>query len=268
MSDLESVLAYCETQIPWWQPQVGREERTLIGQVLDSQFLNDGAVTREFEQVLAERLGCRHVVTVTSGTAALFAALYGLGIGPGDEVIVPDVTFVATANAVTLTGATPILVDVEPQRLTLDPRAVRQALTPKTKALVPVHLSGRAADMETLLTIADEHNLVVVEDAAEALFSSRQGRCLGTFGQAGCFSFSPMKMIQTGQGGAIATNDDTLFVRLKEIKDQGRRETGTGGGDDVHHAVGFNFKLTNLHAAVGLVQLNRAQDRRERVIRH
>ena len=134
-------------KIPWWEPVIHAKERALVEEGFDSNFFNDGEYTLRFEKELAQRLGCRHVVSFTSGTMSLFAALYSLGIGPGDEVIVPDITFIATANAVTLTGATVVLVEVDRQRLTIDPNAVRAALTPKTKAIVPVHLSGRSAEM-------------------------------------------------------------------------------------------------------------------------
>lgn len=254
-------------KIPWWQPDIGAKERMLVDSVFDSNFFNDGEYTVRFEKELAERLGCRHVVTFTSGTMSIFGALYSLGIGPGDEVIVPDVTFIATANAVTLTGAKAVLVDVERERLTIDPKAIRAAITPRTKAIIPVHLSGRGADMEVILQIAQEHDLLVVEDAAEAFMSQVDGKCLGTLGDAGCFSFSPMKTIMTGQGGAVATNDDDLFVRLWELKDQGRPIRGTGG-NDIHVSVGFNFKFTNIQAAIGLGQLEQLDERLERLQRH
>jgi perosamine synthetase len=251
--------------IPFWQPQIGRRERRFVDEVLGSNFLNDGEVTVQFERRLCELLGARHVITTTSGTAALFAALVACGIGPGDEVLVPDVTFIATANAVRMTGATPLLVDVDPNTLTMCPVAAARCMTTKTRAIVPVHLSGRAADMSSLVDLARQHNLRVVEDAAEALVShDRDRRALGTIGDAGCFSFSPNKMITTGQGGAVVTNDDALASRLREIKDQGRPTRGTGA-DDVHVSVGFNFKFTNLQAAVGLGQLDLLGIRRRRV---
>jgi len=254
-------------KIPWWEPVMHAKERALVEEVFDSNFFNDGEYTLRFEKELANRLGCRHVVTFTSGTISLFAAMYSLGIGPGDEVIVPNITFIATANAVTLTGATVVLVEVESERLTMDPEAVRAAITSKTQAIVPVHLSGRSADMDSLLKLAKEHNLFVIEDAAEALMSKVDGKCLGTLGDAGCFSFSPMKTIMTGQGGAVATNDDNLFVRLWEMKDQGRPIRGTGG-NDLHVNVGFNFKFTNIQAAIGLGQLEVLDARLERLQRH
>src|SRR6185295_1496107 len=157
-------------------------------------------VTTEFERRMAAAFGSRHAVAVTSGTAALFLSLAGLGVGHGDEVIVPDVTFIATANAVTMTGATTVLVDVDPDTLTIDPDACARAITPRTKAVMPVHVSGRAAPIERIVEIAAARGIAVVEDAAEALRSRHRGRCLGTFGDAGCFSFSPNKTITTGQG--------------------------------------------------------------------
>ncbi len=247
-------------KLEFWVPQFGEEEKARVADVIDSGFLNDGEVTTQFEKRIAELLGCKHVVATTSGTAAIFLALAATGVGAGDEVIVPDVTFIATANAVTMTGAKPVLVDVDPERLTLDPECAELAITARTKAIVPVHVSGRAADLEAILDIARRHGLLVIEDAAEALLSKHKGVCLGTFGIAGCFSLSPNKTVTTGQGGLIATNDDQLHVRLRELKDQGRPMRGTGG-DDAHDNIGYNFKFTNLQAAVGLGQLSQLQSR-------
>ena len=250
-------------RIEFWTPQFGADEKALVTGVIESSFLNDGKVTAEFERQMAGLLGCKHIVATTSGTAAIFLALAGIGIGAGDEVIVPDVTFIATANAVTLTGAKPVLVDIDSERLTLDPQSTEHAITPRTKAIVPVHISGRAADLGAIMDIAKRHSLFVVEDAAEGLFSKHKNRCLGTFGIAGCFSLSPNKTVTTGQGGLIATDNDRLHARLRELKDQGRPVRGTGG-NDVHDSVGFNFKFTDLQAAVGLGQL---KDLKRRVAR-
>ena len=245
--------------IPWWKPRIGDQEEQLVRKVLGSGFLNDGEVTTRFERRIADLLGCRHAVAVTSGTAAIFLALKGLGIGPGDEVIIPDLTFIATANAVSLTGARPVLADVDPKSLCLDPKAFEAAVTKKTKAVVPVHVSGRAGTLPAVLEDASRLGLAVVEDAAEA-FLSKNKKFLGTFGKAGCFSFSPMKTITCGQGGLVVTDDDKLHERLRELKDQGRPVRGTGG-DDPHPAVGYNFKLTNLQAAVGMGQMADLDDR-------
>ena len=252
------------TKIPWWLPQIGSQEYELVKGVLDSNYINEGDITAQFERRLAELLGVKYVVTATSGTVAIALALAGLGIGAGDEVIVPDITFIATANAVTLTGAKPVLVDIDSRTLNIDPEAAARALTSRTKALVPVHVSGRAADIHSLLDLARRHGVFVVEDAAEAFVSRHGDKFLGTFGQAGCLSFSPNKTITTGQGGAVLTDDEGLYTRLRELKDQGRPTRGTGG-DDLHHSVGYNFKFTNLQAAVGLAQLSYLDSRRARM---
>jgi len=249
--------------IPWWQPEVGGAEHELLRSVLDSNFLNDGELTTRFEAEIARLIGAPHAVAVTSGTTAITLALLGLGIGSGDEVVVPDVTFIATANAVTLTGAKPVLADVDAATLCLAPEALRRVLTPRTRAVVPVHVSGRGGTLAAVLAVAREHGLCVVEDAAEALGSRHGGRPLGLHGDAGCFSFSPNKTITTGQGGMIVTRDARLHARLRELKDQGRPVRGTGG-DDAHPTLGFNFKFTNLQAAVGLGQLQYFARRVER----
>jgi perosamine synthetase len=246
--------------IIWWQPQLGDSELSRITEVLSSNFLNEGSVTQEFENQLAKVLKVKHVVTATSGTGAIFMALKSLGIGHGDEVLVPDLTFIATANAVTMAGATPVLVDIDQNTLNMCPQSARKAITKRTRAIMPVHVSGRAADMSEISKIAQEHNLQVVEDAAEALLSMHNGKALGTIGVMGCFSLSPNKTITTGQGGFIATNDSALDKILRQLKDQGRPARGTGG-DDIHPAMGFNFKFTNLQAAVGLGQLELLEQR-------
>ena len=163
-------------------------ELALVRTVLESNYVNDGDVTEEFERRIAELVGAKHAIGVTSGTAAIYLSLMALGIGPGDEVIVPDVTFIATANAAAMSGATPILVDVEPSTLKMSVQPLEAAITSKTRAVVPVHVSGRAADMQEILRVCDARGIAVVEDAAEALCSKHKGRSLGTFGRAGCFS--------------------------------------------------------------------------------
>lgn len=247
-------------KIPWWSPQIGPNELGLVREVLESGYINEGDVTERFERQIAELVGAKHAVATTSGTTAIFLALAASKIGHGDEVIVPDVTFIATANAVKLAGATPVLVDVDPHTLNIDLTAFERAITPRTRAVVPVHVTGRGADMKGVCALAEEHNLVVVEDAAEALRSKHAGRWLGTWGNAGCFSFSPNKTITSGQGGMIVTDDAKLAQRVRELKDQGRPVRGTGG-DDLHPSLGFNFKLTNLQSAVALGQLQYLEDR-------
>ena len=246
--------------IPWWHPLMTGAEDARVLDVLHSNYLNDGDVTTAFEQRIAGLFGAAHAVATTSGTTAIFLAVAASGAGAGDEVIVPDVTFIATANAVRLAGATPVLVDIDPRTLNVDPNQVRDAITPRTKAIIPVHVSGRAADMPSLMAIAKEHGLAVIEDAAEGLLSEAHGRKLGTIGTAGCLSFSPNKTITTGQGGMVLTDDPAFAARLRGLKDHGRPVRGTGGNDE-HPTLGFNFKLTNLQSAVGLAQADLLEPR-------
>lgn len=249
--------------IPWWEPRMTGHELDHLGEVIASNYVNDGDVTTRFEGEIASFLGAKHAVAVTSGTMAIFLGLVAAGVRAGDEVVVPDLTFIATANAVTLAGATPVLADVDPRTLLLAPSAFEAAITARTRAVVPVHVSGRGADMAAIAKIASARGIAVVEDAAEAFGSRLGGRNLGLFGIAGAFSFSPNKTITTGQGGVVATNDDAVAARLRSLKDQGRPHKGTGG-DDLHPEIGFNFKFTNLQAAVGLAQLGELQMRLDR----
>lgn len=253
-------------KIPWWEPRIGQKERTLVEKVLKSNFLNDGEFTTAFEKKVASLVGSKYAIAVTSGTVAMYLSLKALGIGYGDEVIVSDMTFIATANAVEMCGAKAVLVDVNPNTLTISTEAIKSAITEKTKAIIPVHISGRAADMNAILKIARDFNLFVVEDAAEAFMSKYKGKYLGTYGDTGCFSFSPPKIITTGQGGIVVTNNTKIYQSLKELKDHGRPNRGTGG-DDIHYSIGFNFKFTNLQAAVGLGQLYFLKKRMQRMKR-
>lgn len=246
---------------------MGEREKEFICQVIDAGFPNDGPLTEKFERLLAEFLGAKHAIAVTSCTAGLYLSLMSLGIGPGDEVLVPDITFIATANAVSMTGATPVLVDVEKSTFCMDPESMEKAITTKTRAVIPVHVSGRAANLNAISRICIKHNLFLVEDAAEALGSMVHGKYLGTIGATGCFSFSPAKTITTGQGGVVVTNSDELHGRLRELKDQGRPKRGTGG-DDIHVSIGFNFKFTDLQAAMGLAQLEGLSLRLAKLRRH
>ena len=252
-------------KIEWWTPRLGNQEKKFINQVFKSHFPNEGQLTASFEAKIAQLVGARYAVAVTSGTSAIFLALKSLGIKSGDEVIIPDITFIATVNAVEMTGAKPILVDIDPQTLNISTAEILKALTPKTKAIVPVHVSGRAAAMEKILAIAKKRNIFVVEDAAECLCSKYHGEYLGTWSDAGCFSFSPNKTITTGQGGMIVTDRKDIYQRLKELKDQGRPFRGTGG-DDMHPAIGYNFKFTDIQAAIGLGQLTYLQERLQRMV--
>lgn len=252
-------------KIPWWQPQIGSSlERELIERVLAEHYANEGKLTVEFEKEFAKLVGAKYAIATTSGTVAIFLALKAVGVGKGDEVIVPDATFVATANAVTLAGAAPVLVDIEPATLNISINALKAAITKKTKAVVPVHVTGRGANMEAILEITKSYNLKVVEDAAEGLLSKYRGKYLGTWGDAGCFSFSAAKTITTGQGGMVVTDSEELYAILKPLKDQGRPVRGTGG-DDIHDTIGYNFKFTDIQAALGLGQLSFIKERAARM---
>lgn len=253
-------------QIRWWQPQFGDKEQEFIKKVFDNNFPNEGELSASFEQKICDLLGCKYAVTTTSGTAALFLALKAIGIKYGDEVVIPDITFIATANAVEMCGAKPVLVDIDQATMNMSPDAFARAITKKTKAVIPVHVSGRAADMEAIMQISQNNRIAIIEDSAEAFMSMHRGKYLGTFGIAGCFSFSPNKTITTGQGGMIVTDDGDLYIRLRELKDQGRPKRGTGG-DDLHNVVGYNFKFTDLQAAVGLGQLTYLKSRMKRMKR-
>lgn len=235
--------------------------------MLLSQYPNDGAVTDEFGRRIAELCEVSHGVAVSSGTAALTCALVACGVGDGDDVLVPDLTFVATANAVRAVGARPVLVDVSTEHFGMDPDAARAAITPASRAIVPVHVNGRGGAIVELTGIARDHGLAVIEDAAEALGSRHLGRPLGSFGDAACFSFAASKIITTGQGGAVVTRQADTAVRVRRMKDQGRAERGTGGGDDDHPVFGLNFKLTNVQAAIGLAQLDKLPERMEHLRR-
>jgi perosamine synthetase len=252
------------TEIPrpiaWFGPHLTGRELERLRDVLDRQYVNDGPLAREFERRIAKLVGARHAVAVTSGTAAIALALMAAGIGPGDEVLVPDLTFAATANAVRLAGADVKLVDIEPVRFGIDPDGVEAAVGPHTRAIVTVDVNGRGADYGRLEPICRENGLALICDAAEGLGSRHAGRRIGTFGLASCFSFSANKTITAGQGGIITTDSDALHDRLRELKDQGRRHGGTGG-DDLHPVMGYNFKFTDLQAAVALPQLDEIETR-------
>jgi perosamine synthetase len=255
-------MAHSGEKIPWFELETDHNEEDAILKVLASGYLNDGPTVREFERQLAARLGVTHAVAVTSGTIAISASLFALGIGPGDEVLVPDLTFIATATAVRLTGARVRLVDVEPERFGIDIELAREAIGPQTRAIVSVDVNGRAPNYGGLEELCLENGLDLVCDSAEALGSQYHGAPIGTHGVAACFSLSANKTVSSGQGGVVVTNRDDIHARLREIKDQGRRVQGTGG-DDLHPILGFNFKYTSVQGAIAIAQLNKLDVRLE-----
>lgn len=236
--------------IPAAKPIIGTEERVAVDAVLASGMLAQGAEVAEFEKEFATELtpGAT-AVAVNSGTSALHLGLLAAGIGPGDEVIVPSFTFAATGNSVAITGATPVFADIEIDTFCLDPESVRAALTPNTKAIMPVHLYGHPAAMKEIGAIADEHGLMVFEDAAQAHGASLDGTRVGTFGTFGAFSLYPTKNMTSGEGGMITASDDEFVRRAMLLRNQGMLTQYE------NEVVGLNNRMTNIHAAIGRVQL-------------
>lgn len=221
-----------------------------VTRVVDTQRFILGPEVEGFESEVAAYLGARHAIGVSSGTDALLVAMMALGLGPGDEVIVPTYSFFATAGCVSRAGATPVLVDIEPVGCNLDVDAVARAITPRTRAIVPVHLYGQGADMAPLLALAHEHGLPVIEDAAQAIGATLDGRALGTFGQFGCFSFYPSKNLgAAGDAGLVTTDDDALAARVRLLRVHGAQRTYH------HETIGGNFRMAAIQAAVLRVKL-------------
>ncbi|HET8723188.1 MAG TPA: DegT/DnrJ/EryC1/StrS family aminotransferase [Anaeromyxobacteraceae bacterium] len=243
----------------------GEEERREVGEVLETGILMrygfDGArlgrwKARELEAELCRRTGAAHAQVVSSGTAALTTALAALGVGAGDEVVMPTFTFVASFEAVLSVGATPVLADVD-DTLTLSPSAARAAVTPRTRVVMPVHMCGAMADLDALDALCREKGLVLLEDACQATGGTWKGRALGTVGKAGCYSFDFVKTITCGEGGAVVTSDAEVARRCDQYSDHGHDHLGADRGADLHPALGYNFRISELHAAVGLAQIRK-----------
>lgn len=242
---------------------IGEEERREVGQVLDSGVLmrygfdtaRDGQwKSRELERALATRFGGQYVHVCSSGTAALSTALAACGIGAGDEIILPPFTFVADLETVLLAGAVPVFAEID-QTLCLDPRSVETAITPKTKAVLVVHMCGAMARIDALVELCRSHKLILIEDAAQAAGASFRGKSLGTFGKIGCFSFDYVKTVTCGEGGAIITDDQQVYNVAQAFTDHGHDHAGADRGADTHPHIGTNFRLSELNAAVGVAQL-------------
>lgn len=214
---------------------------------------------KELEQAISKTFGCKYAQLVSSGTAALTTALTALGVGYGDEVIMPTFTFVASFEAVLSVGATPVLVDVD-ETLTLNPDAVRKAITTKTKCVMPVHMCGAMADLDELSEICRKNNLLLLEDACQSIGAKYKDRYVGTIGNAGTFSFDFVKTITCGEGGAVMTNDENVYAKCDGYSDHGHDHKGVDRGADLHPFLGYNFRISELHAAVGLAQIKRLYD--------
>jgi dTDP-4-amino-4,6-dideoxygalactose transaminase len=249
--------------IPVAKPSFDEEEEQLVRDVLRSGWVAQGPRVEEFEERFAALVGSDEAVAVSSGTAALFLALHALGIGPGAEVIVPSLTFIATANPIVHLGAVPVFVDVDPRTYNLDPDAVEAAVTPRTRAIITVHQLGMPADLDRLNDIAGRHSLLHLEDAACALGSFYKGRPIGGSGNVAAFSFHPRKVVVTGEGGMITTNDPGLATRLRRLRHQGmsvsdvERHRADRVINEDYPEIGYNFRLSDLHAALGLAQLRK-----------
>lgn len=239
--------------IPIASPTFGKEEQAAVQAVLESGHVASGPHVAAFEDEFATYVHAPHGVATTNGTTALQAALEAMGVGPGDEVVVPAFTFIATANAVLYTGAKPVFADVDPERFTLDPDAAAAAVTGRTKALLPVHLYGQMADMHGIQRVADAHGLQILCDAAQAHGAALDGKPVGEWGDAQTWSFYPTKNMSSIEGGMVTTGDEEIAARVRSIANHGRADASLGQYG--HDRRGSNFRLSDVHAAVGRVQL-------------
>lgn len=243
-----------ERRIGMSAPDIGEREIELALEVLRSGVLSIGPMVTRFERLVADRIGVKHAVAVSSGTAGLHTCLVASGVAPGDEVITPSFSFVASANAVCFERAVPVFVDIEPDTLNMDPNRIEEAITPRTRAILPVHVFGQPADMDAINEIAMRHSIPVIEDACEAIGAEYQGRNAGTLGQAGVFAFYPNKQITTAEGGMIVTDNDDLAGLYRSLRNQGRDVFDTWLQ---HSRLGYNYRLSELHAAIGVGQMER-----------
>jgi len=262
------------TDIPLSAPDITDADIDAVVAVLRTPRLSLGPKLEAFESAMASYVGVSHAVGVSSGTAGLHLALLALGIGPGDEVIVPAFTFIAVANAVRYVGAQPVFADIDPVTLNLDPACVEAAITQRTRALIAVHTFGRPADMSILLSLAQRHDLILIEDACEAIGAAIDGRRAGSFGHVGVFAFYPNKQITTGEGGMVVTRDAAVARRIAALRNHGRYEMAALSNHDgyeitttpqpeaaaswfEHQELGYNYRLSEMQCALGLSQLSR-----------
>lgn len=252
------------SMIPVARPYIGSEEERAVVEVLRSGWITQGPLVAKFEKEFSNYIGCQHSVAVSSCTTALHLAMVVCRVGPGDEVICPSLSFIATANSIAYVGATPIFCDVSPKTFNLDPLRIEELITPRTKAILVVHQIGLPAEMNAILEIAARHNLSVIEDAACAMGSKYDGELIGKpLGTIACFSFHPRKILTTGEGGMITTNDAEVAARLRKLRQHAMslsdvvRHNAKQVIAETYDEVGYNFRMTDMQAAIGSVQLDR-----------
>jgi perosamine synthetase len=239
--------------IPISKPYIGDAEKQAVMEVLESGMLVQGPRVARLEERFAQLCGTRHALATSSGTTALHIAMLAHGVGPGDEVITSPFTFIASANSIIYAGARPVFVDIDPETFNIDPALIEAAITPRTKAILPVHIYGYPCDMNPIMEIAERHGLAVIEDAAQAVGASYNGKMTGSFG-TGCFSLYATKNIHSGEGGIITTDDDTIADTCRLLRAHGMRRRY------YHDILGYNFRLSDLHAAIGLAQMDRVEE--------
>lgn len=239
--------------IPQIEPWIDEAELKELAEVIKSTWITESKKTEEFENGIKKLTGAKYALSFCNGTVALYAAQKALGIGAGDEVIVPDFTFIATSNSAIMAGAKPVMVDVDRKTFNMDAGKLEAAITPRTKAIMPVHIYAQAADMEAIMKVAKKHSLPVIEDAAQGVGVYFNSKHVGTFGDIGMLSFYGNKTITTGEGGMLITNDEKLYKKCWQLKNHGREVKGTF----IHPHIGFNFGFTEMQAAVGVAQLKK-----------
>ncbi len=246
--------------IPVAKPDLGEEEIAAVAEVIRSGMIASGPKVAEFERRFAEYCGTKYAIATSNGTTSLHAGMLAAGIGPGDEVIVPAFTFFATASSVSICGATPVFADVDERTFNIDPASVLEVITPKTKAVMGVHLFGQPFDFGAMRQICDDHGLLLFEDAAQAHGAEYRGRRVGSLGTFGSFSFYPTKNMTTGEGGMVTTNDPEIARKTRLLVNHGQAEKY------LHTVIGYNFRMTDIGAAIGLVQLGKLEGFNERRI--
>jgi len=239
--------------IPQIQPWIDNQELKELKKVIDSTFITENLATKKFEDKIKKLTGSKYAIATNNGTLAQFAALVAMGIKAGDEVIVPNITFIATANAVILAGATPVLCEVNKNNFCIDYKRAAKLVNKKTKMIIPVHLYGQSSNMDEATRFAKKYNILIFEDAAQGVGVRYKGKHVGTFGQAGILSFYGNKTITTAEGGVVLTNSKKIAQKVFRLKNHGRNEKGTFK----HKYIGYNFAFTELQAAIGISQLNK-----------